>query len=317
MSNSNLNSDTDLRNLIANGYSTWEKTYKHTDSDEEATKLLITTLKDVIVASKGTKDPPSLGAFAHWLFSARLVQQGSPRVILDDQLAASLIATNVGLESAELIKPPWKAFIIELPPGLLTYDFEGELRSYQRVLIHYVDYGTSTQWSYWFRELNEVGGAPGVFAKATTEKMILDDWNEVDSRVDDQQSRVGYLVGRLILSLCLALSDPTTTTLREQKRSKGRGSRFRTPHSTPDPRNFFVGRPITVDCRPAIRDFLSNTGKKNGSINVQTLVRGHWKHQAHGVGRALRKLIHVEPYWKGPEDAKILIRPTRVQGSET
>lgn len=29
------------------------------------------------------------------------------------------------------------------------------------------------------------------------------------------------------------------------------------------------------------------------------LVAGHWKMQAHGIGRALRKLIHVEPYWRG------------------
>jgi hypothetical protein len=38
-------------------------------------------------------------------------------------------------------------------------------------------------------------------------------------------------------------------------------------------------------------------------------VRGHWRNQAHGPAMGLRKFIHIEPYWKGPEAAEIINKP--------
>lgn len=48
-------------------------------------------------------------------------------------------------------------------------------------------------------------------------------------------------------------------------------------------------------------------------VDVRLLVRGHWKNQAHGPGMTLRKLIHVEPYWRGPEMAELVDRPYLVK----
>lgn len=39
------------------------------------------------------------------------------------------------------------------------------------------------------------------------------------------------------------------------------------------------------------------------------IVRGHWRNQAHGEGMADRKLIWIQPYWKGPEMADVVGRP--------
>ena len=38
---------------------------------------------------------------------------------------------------------------------------------------------------------------------------------------------------------------------------------------------------------------------------VRTRVSGHWRNQPHGVGRLERKLIFIEPFWRGDEDAPI------------
>jgi len=36
-------------------------------------------------------------------------------------------------------------------------------------------------------------------------------------------------------------------------------------------------------------------------------VRGHYRNQVHGPGHRDRKLIWIEPFWKGPENgAKIM-----------
>lgn len=40
--------------------------------------------------------------------------------------------------------------------------------------------------------------------------------------------------------------------------------------------------------------------------------RGHHKRQAHGTGGLLRKWIHVEPYWRGGEDAPIAVKTHKV-----
>lgn len=40
---------------------------------------------------------------------------------------------------------------------------------------------------------------------------------------------------------------------------------------------------------------------------IQT--RGHWKSQAHGPGRMERKIIFIEPYWRGPDAAEVINKP--------
>ena len=42
------------------------------------------------------------------------------------------------------------------------------------------------------------------------------------------------------------------------------------------------------------------------TIDKRFLVRGHWKKQAHGQNMLLRKLIWIQPYWKGPEMADLI-----------
>ena len=56
----------------------------------------------------------------------------------------------------------------------------------------------------------------------------------------------------------------------------------------PKHRTFMLGRPIDVDCRAAIREYVE--GRRRGAPSVQTLVIGHHKRQVIGVGRTGRKL---------------------------
>jgi hypothetical protein len=43
-----------------------------------------------------------------------------------------------------------------------------------------------------------------------------------------------------------------------------------------------------------------------GKLFVRSLVAGHWKMQPCGEGRKDRKLIRIEPYWRGPLDAPVV-----------
>ena len=45
----------------------------------------------------------------------------------------------------------------------------------------------------------------------------------------------------------------------------------------------------------------SKGAKEGWRLRAKHVVVGHWKMQAYGEGRKLRKRIWVEPYWRGPE----------------
>ena len=64
-----------------------------------------------------------------------------------------------------------------------------------------------------------------------------------------------------------------------------------------------VGRRVTKDLVES-----STEGRK---VQVRTLVTGHWRNQACGLNRKDRKLIWIEPHWRGPELAPAT-QPTRV-----
>lgn len=72
-----------------------------------------------------------------------------------------------------------------------------------------------------------------------------------------------------------------------------------------------IGKEVKLErnLRDAARSYC-RTGEANAKWKLEKrfIVRGHWKYQAHGSGHAERKLIFVEPYWKGPADAPVLAR---------
>jgi hypothetical protein len=124
-------------------------------------------------------------------------------------------------------------------------------------------------------------------------------------KCDSRDDRVMNMIGRLIISMCVAMSDPDN--YHEQKKSHGRGNFHRIEKELPQIKTFVLGKPVQINCRQAILDYLEGSGSRKGPT-IQFLVRGHWKHQPHGPKNALRKLIHVQPYWKGDADAPVLTR---------
>jgi len=64
---------------------------------------------------------------------------------------------------------------------------------------------------------------------------------------------------------------------------------------------FRIGRPIKLG--PQMRKmFTTSTARGTWKLAARFVVRGHWRNQAHGPNRELRKRMWIEPHWKGPED---------------
>jgi hypothetical protein len=126
---------------------------------------------------------------------------------------------------------------------------------------------------------------------------------------DDRERRMLSVLGRLVLGAMIELDDPA---------HKGRVARG-APHgatgakhrsgAVPSSWVFQIQREVKVDARPYVREYVEAGSR---SLKVQSFVRGHMKRQRHGPQGSLRKWIHIQPYWKGPEDAPVALRVHKV-----
>jgi hypothetical protein len=245
------------------------------------------------------------------LGAGRWFHQGLPVIRMGHKYAAALMATNPGKQLEDL-KPPWRAFVIELPLGLLTiYDNHSDQRvNATFILVHHVfSQKKGYVWTYIaFTESRISMWDHGRSTDQLLGKLREDNKWDTSSFVfkpDEEDERVSELIFRLIINTCLATSGKD-----RQLKKVGTGHRLHDSscdNRPPVQRVFQLGKPIKLDCREAVRAYIE--GRKKTQLSVQTLVMGHWKRQVHGPQRSLRKWLWLEPYWRGPEDAPIMQRP--------
>lgn len=92
-----------------------------------------------------------------------------------------------------------------------------------------------------------------------------------------------------------------------ERRKTLSGIRARRRRARPDPRVWILGNAVTISpqlSEAADQIIRGDSKPRKGStfkIKKQFVVRGHWRNQPCGKGRQDRKLIWVEPHYKGPE----------------
>lgn len=79
-------------------------------------------------------------------------------------------------------------------------------------------------------------------------------------------------------------------------------------HNLARTQKYKLGKSIPVIYgAPRAADF-SPEARQARKILKRFQVRGHWRWQAYGVGRKLRKHIFIQPFWKGPADLAELLK---------
>ena len=83
----------------------------------------------------------------------------------------------------------------------------------------------------------------------------------------------------------------------------------------PDRSTFDVGRSVKLD--GGLRHAFASSGGIGArwKLAQRFIVRGHWRWQVHGEGRALRRHQWIEPFYKGPEDVEAALQRTYEVGS--
>jgi hypothetical protein len=262
---------------------------------------------------------------------------GFPTIEPSARLTASLMSTS--LRGIDDVRFPWEAFAIIVPTGLLNAeDTDGTRFAVTSVLVQSVNGSV---------EVNVCGSVPvsrdqqereddavakllaerrprsvaeteelaRLYHPATTVAELLgdpDDLHEANPRTADKDdlgptnARILALVGRLVIGCALEMATVST-------KGSPPGVRSEKSRRSGEPRLwvFKLTRDVKIDVRAAVTAYVAGGGR---SPTVQSLVRGHWKNQPHGPRSSLRKWIHVEPFWRGPEDAPIAVRSHVLRG---
>lgn len=268
---------------------------------------------------------------AHTL--VRLHRGGMPRFRLSHGLAAKFALTDCDGIAPEELRLPFPAFMIELPypngPVLIddtemsqpvdanlvlvdsyrgcsvpfepvnTQRFEDLVRGLadrkqttswdQRHLSMIATSATSTAYLYSFLEIDKEIIVPEPSPEVSDLKVLT-----------DKDSRAITIAWRIIVNLVLYLKYTASGAA-----SVSSGKTVNHDHGL-NSIVYELGRDVKIErnLRDAARAFCISGKKPEGwTLAKRFIVRGHWKQQVHGPARAERKLIFVEPYWKGPADA--------------
>src|SRR5579875_2205538 len=229
---------------------------------------------------------------------------------------SSLAMTSINADTYDDIHVPWPALLVHIPNGSIP------IHSWEATKIRFS----------FLRKAVRVAGTSGLsdvatISVVTTEasggllhcsrwgddalSRCLFDEGTVDESLDSEESRVLRAAQRIVVGLLYTLQYSTRWSERVWDRKGNDDPR----NGPPKHRVICFGQPVATDTRASLRDWIRHGSGGGAPPSVQSLVRGHYKRQVIGVGRTGRKVIWVEPYWRGPEDAPILARPYKVGGN--
>ena len=260
---------------------------------------------------------------------------GFPQVVPSEKLAASLMSTRVPRICVPHLEMPWDTWVVRLAPGQLWFRGHGVVEEGSDFSVAREDMAASEIWVFndWVPgryAVNGSGDAPHPGAGGKTVYVSLSgstwaggwrsvtEWDELAEDVPesavDEDSRGGLealcAAGRLVLGCVAELNGSGVTRGRTGSDSAPR----REKRGIPKAWTFELRRDVNVDCREWVRTATRSHDKSERRLpSVQTLVRGHWKPK---LSERLGRLVHVEPYWRGPEDAPIAVRSHVLDGAK-
>jgi len=313
--------------LMRLGELVYGATYSATDSDIEA----IHRIEMIATYAQGQAGELLRTVLRHGataqmvLGAARWADQAFPQVILGHKLAASMGITNPSTIAS--IRPPWKAFLVEIPNDLYFAaddTMPGGIATVTRVLVRYHEQpghsgnlpdiaqsGSGAREMTW--SLNIFTNGKVTFWRVqNTEGLLADDASFVEREdqlvldMSDMDQRTIMAMSRLVLNVCLKLADPNAKKPLGKAKSKPntrpKGSRIE-----PTVRVFDVVQPVVLDIREHVKQYILH-GKSHKSVSpqVQVLVRGHWKPI---LSARVGYPVWVEPAWRGKADAPIRVTP--------
>ena len=255
------------------------------------------------------------------MFCGRWFASGAPRVRLSAAQAASLMLTDLPRDFVDAeLHQPWPAFIVDLPENLVPIGDGSDWA--KRVLVHRVRMsnrdclwwmmvqGNATGFSVGRRSLYDLQNEDELRGEAADDGGVVVVLGCLRTQTTRESFARFAAVAKLIAGICYKLQEKPPAPIRAQ----GGGAIRRRPGGPPQTTEIKLGFPVKVDFSNLVRGHLLGHVKR--LAKVQWLVRGHWRNQVCGPQRAMRRMTWIEPFWKGPIDAPILVRDYIVKDRE-
>lgn len=222
-------------------------------------------------------------------------ESGFQIVDASTSLGASMILTEFrGVEP----RMPWRSFIVKAPRGALLNASGGEV-----VAVMVSEFGGGV---IQLAGLDLDGRTSNAVYK-TMRKLV--DQSNIYPDEDDGNAELRRAMARLAGGTMLEM-ETASGTRHFSRRAMLLSEKMRLSKGGRSASHWVLTRPVRPCSGADVAAALSGADRH---ISVRTLVRGHWRRQVCGRGRADRKLIHIEPFWRGPEDGAMPIRPHELE----
>jgi len=276
-----------------------------------------------------TKTAPTIGmqeafgTYSMWLHHDKIYS-------IHDNLCRRFVATNIKSVPTELIRLPFPAFKILVPANVLKYTtFEKkEVWIRELIVIKYQEKGEGysrlmvlhrafDDIGFFNVDLNEAEVHDCVEGTVSKFKEISDELNRIQKCKDqfgpvqqDEMRDIFEFSLKCILYITGADSDirwvDETPELENQlKRAKTKGNMKKIQRKLDKAKKMYlVGHKIILSREEKM--MYDNIKKGLWKVSFRFIVQGHWRNQAYGPSRKSRKLIFIEPHWRGPTYAEVI-----------
>lgn len=239
----------------------------------------------------------------------RWVNMGMPVFQLDPQTAGMLALTDVDRIDQGDILWPFDTFLIVLEPGTPIFvDDAGHVREVRTIWAHRWDTPDGEQRLY-----VQASAPAGSVSLPSVVRIVpgrpAADWfeelqREWGSGMTDVDRTTAAASLRLVASLALHVTHRGTKP--SKPRHKFRRDKYE-KLGLPLPQDWVVETiAMPAELQGEIRELGPRVMSK---LSTRHVVRGHWRSQRFGAGRAQSKLVRIDPYWRGAgEGARSSVR---------
>ena len=131
-------------------------------------------------------------------------------------------------------------------------------------------------------------------------------YNIHDGEISIEERGIQHAIRKLVLNLALLVSE-RGKGIREGRITpkKRKGKRAAKQMQAVLPNVWVVGQSVKLSPQLIqLAQDADGSGRNKGlwKVAVRSMTRGHWRNQACGPARKLRKRIWIEPFWRGPKD---------------
>ena len=212
------------------------------------------------------------------------------------------------------IRLPFDSFIIELPESVGTFSSDGGQRPaalilannctwevLEKGLVSYINITCLAS------EGRSYSSCACVNAHQTIGEAIQENI-DVSPLRDPITTTTMQRAWNLLSNLCLYIAMHGLGT-KQRRYTKGQKSLGSKQGGRPVIEVWRVGKEIKLSPQmraAALALFSTRTKNAGWQLAKRFTVRGHWRQQAHGPSRSLRRRVWIKPHWKGPESAERL-----------